>query len=325
MDASIPGRYGFKRRSEQRREALKLVWRLTGPLLDAELQRTAEPMPCNVKWTPALDPADGELDEGRAFRKRAQISSLAAHALELMPKGACVVEIGSGSGHLGILLAHLRPDAQVVLVEMKEYSTDVAKQRIRDAGITNCKAFCGTLEQYAASGEHFDLAVGLHTCGLLADALLGLAIRRGVAVCVCPCCYGQVASLKEDHDRGEGTAALMHPCSDTLSEALGDAGRTAFPWCASAADFTAGKGGEFDARSEGFITALRCMRTVDTDRLCWARERGYEGSLGLLEPPTCSPKCSVLRLVPPNFAVRGCSAELLLQPCETTTTEEKIR
>merc|ERR1712216_759849 len=120
----------------------------------------------------------------------------------------------------------------------------------------------GTVDEYAATGEHFDLAVGLHTCGLLADAVLCLAMKRSAAACLCPCCYGQVASVKEDHERGEGTSALMHPCSEAVSAALGAAGREAFPWCAKSADFTAGKGGEFDAASDGFTTALRCMRTV---------------------------------------------------------------
>jgi len=279
MDASIPGRYGFRRRSEQRKEALKLVWRLTAPIVHAEIERLVIPPPCDVAWTQALDPADGELDQSRAERKRAQITSLAAHALDLMPKGARVVEFGSGSGHLGLLLAHLRPDAQVVLVEVKEYSTEVAKQRIQSAGVGNCNTFCGTVDEYAATGEVFDLAVGLHTCGLLADAILALAMRVGAAACICPCCYGQVATLKEDHNRGEGTSACMHPSSGSIKHVLGMAGHDAFPWCAKAADFTAGRGGEFDDQSEGFKTALRCMQTVDTDRLCAAREKGYEGCL----------------------------------------------
>merc|ERR1711933_622272 len=99
-------------------------------------------------------------------------------------------------------------------------------------------AWCARAADFTAGkGGEFDLAVGLHTCGLLADAVLALAVRRGAGACLVPCCYGQLA-------------------------------------------------------------ALRCMRTVDTDRLWWARERGYSGSLGLLEPLWCSPKCSVVSITP---------------------------
>merc|ERR1712060_765968 len=198
----------------------------------------------------------------------------------------------------GLLLAYLRPDAQIVLVEMKDCSVPVARERATRLGLTNCDVFHGTVDAFANTAQPFDLAVGLHTCGLLADAVLALAIKRGAAACIVPCCYGQVASLKEDHHRGEGTSQQMHPCSNAVLTALGDEGTGAFAWCAKAADFTPGKGGEFDATSEGFCTALRCMRCVDTDRIWWAREKGYEGSLGLLDPLGCSPKCSVVRIAP---------------------------
>ena len=42
--------------------------------------------------------------------------------------------------------------------------------------------------------KDFDLALGLHTCGLLADAILALARKRRSSVCLVPCCYGQAGS-----------------------------------------------------------------------------------------------------------------------------------
>ncbi|CAK0898233.1 unnamed protein product [Prorocentrum cordatum] len=230
MDVSIPGRYGFRRRSEQREAALDLVWRRVGALVEAEVAQALPQPPCDARWREApagLDPAEGELDEARAARKRDQVVGVAAYAMEAMPLGARVVEFGAGSGHLGVLLAHLRPDASVVLVECKDYSVPVARQRIRGLGLGNCEVFHGTVDAFAASGAPFDLAVGLHTCGLLADAVLALAVKRGAAACLVPCCYGQVASVKQDHQRGEGTAALMHPCSTVLRSAIGEDGREA--------------------------------------------------------------------------------------------------
>jgi len=267
------------------------------------------------------------------------------------PVGTCssVVEFGAGSGHLGLLLAYLRPDTTVVLVETKAFSTAQARARVKALALTNCQVFEGTVDQFAGTGQAFDLAVGLHTCGLLADAVLALAVDRRAAVCLCPCCYGQTASFKQNHDRGKGTSIGMHPCSAAFIAALSGGksmrvfatdmksdnkensadgydvppppvpynseGTTrgdcdvvqekapkdalgAFPWCAKAADFTPGRGSEFEEASAGFRTALRCMRTVDSDRLCWAREHNYDGKLGILEPPNCSPKCSVVRMWP---------------------------
>ena len=42
--------------------------------------------------------------------------------------------------------------------------------------------------------KDFDLALGLHTCGLLADAILALARKRRSSMCLVPCCYGQAGS-----------------------------------------------------------------------------------------------------------------------------------
>merc|ERR1719195_27986 len=154
-----------------------------------------------------------------------------------MAPGAQVVEFGAGSGHLGLILAHLRPDAHLVLVETKGYSVPVIQQRIDNLGLSNCEAFHGTVDDFAATERRFDLAVGLHTCGLLADAVLALAVRRRVAACIVPCCYGQAATQKEDHHRGEGTSLAMHPCSAAMAAALGPEGGQLFSWCTKAADF----------------------------------------------------------------------------------------
>jgi len=131
-----------------------------------------------------LDPAKGDLDESRAKRKRAQIFSTAAHALALMRPGDHVVEFGAGSGHLGLLLASSRSDCSVTLVEIKEWTCQFARDRIADLGMTNCKVFCGSVDEFAATGEAFHCAVGLHCCGLLTDCVLELAAARKASVCM---------------------------------------------------------------------------------------------------------------------------------------------
>ena len=38
---------------------------------------------------------------------------------------------------------------------------------VAELALSNCTVFCGSVDEYAASGEVFDCACGLHLCGLL--------------------------------------------------------------------------------------------------------------------------------------------------------------
>ena len=310
----------------------------------------------------ALDPAAGELDPERAARKRDQILSAAAYAVRLLRPNDCCVEFGSGQGHLGLLIACARPDVTVTLVEVKQYSCDGARTRMESLRLRNCSVFCGTVDEFAASGAALSCAVGLHLCGLLTDSVLELAIARAAAVALVPCCYGQLVG-GTNHARGGGTAPCMHPRSAKFRAALAigreaiyshakddtkeevqepveaaaggevcgrcspseqppakahDApqmsGEEAFKIIAQAADTAiVGPGGRFDPASEPARRAFRCMRLVDTDRCLhilesWGAGTGSDGaaarrprvSIGRLEPPTCTPKASLLIVERPH-------------------------
>ena len=98
-----------------------------------------------VDWSavpPALDPRNETCalhKPGRADRKRAQLASLVSHALGVLRAGDVCVDFGAGSGHLGLLLAYLRPDCRVILVERKEYSVLQARARIATVALDNCE------------------------------------------------------------------------------------------------------------------------------------------------------------------------------------------
>ena len=75
----------------------------------------------------------------------------------------------------------------------------------------------------------------------------------------------------------------------------------AFRPVAKGADLAVGAGGAFDPRGAAFGSAEQCMRKVDGDRLLWAREAWAgpcDARLGQLEPPSCSPRNSVILLRP---------------------------
>ena len=136
------------------------------------------------------------------------------HVLPLLSAagGDTIVDFGAGSGHLGLLLAWLRPDCHVVLVERKEYSAQHGRRRISSLGVDNCEFFCGGIEEFAAllaeeraaqSGNHairtdsappqlrsavrLDVGVAMHACGQLTDLALSLCVEAKARFALCPC------------------------------------------------------------------------------------------------------------------------------------------
>ena len=164
------------RRKSHQREVV--VDRAAGLLSELIVPTVAPgPQPPLELLTGALDPAAGEIeDKARAERKRQQILSAVGYALPLMRgAGGHAVEFGAGTGHFGLLLAKVRPDWRVTLVEVKEYTAAGARERAASLALPNVSVFQGTVDEFAATHEPFQLAVGLHLCGLLTDAALELA------------------------------------------------------------------------------------------------------------------------------------------------------
>ena len=262
----------FKKKAQKRSDAIELVHSRVAALLDTVPAASSAP-PVSVDLSGTLDPAAGDLSEARAARKRAQIRSAAAHATRLLRTGDHCVEFGAGSGHLGLVVAAARPDVHVTLVEIKDGACERARRRLAELDIRNCAVFCGSVDDFAATGALIDCVLGLHLCGLLTDSVLELAVARRAAVCVVPCCYGQIVGAI-DHARGGSTAPCMHPRSAVFRRALearrddeacvvcdadgasnsrraaeGGSGSAieAFRTVARAADIqVVGKGGEFD-------------------------------------------------------------------------------
>jgi hypothetical protein len=72
----------------------------------------------------------------KAERKRQQIGSLVGVGLPLAPVGGVVVDFGSGTGHLGLTIAAMRPDLRlVVLVEQNPVSAAYARERAHAMGL----------------------------------------------------------------------------------------------------------------------------------------------------------------------------------------------
>lgn len=277
----------------------------------------------------SLRPCSGQLDQERASNKQLQITSMLQHALPLVDQICLakttqstvhVVEFGSGSGHVGLVLAHLRPDIHVTLVERKQYACNVAQRRARDAHLQNVSVVCSTLHAFAgydpatesisSASPLFHLGLSLHSCGVLTDAAIELCLHHRAAFLLCPCCYGQSALHLPDNylPRSDPLQGLRKVSTPTLSmEGASSKERrrmrqlTAVPPfynIARAADCTSAVNTSF-INSDNFMIAKRCMQLVDADRLLWVQQQhGYRVSMASLEPLEVTPKNNLILGVP---------------------------
>ena len=87
-------------------------------------------------------------------RKCHQLESVCTAAMSLARAGDVVADLCSGGGHLGLLLAHLRPDVTVHMVENKEESLARARERGLEMGMENVWFFQSNMEYYTGIGKH---------------------------------------------------------------------------------------------------------------------------------------------------------------------------
>jgi hypothetical protein len=193
-----------------------------------------------IDWTTvpsSLRPASVycQLGAERASNKEKQVGALLRHAIPIVDylyqqnhnnnnnNTINVVEFGAGSGHLGLLLAFLRPTkCHVTLLERKEYACQQATKRANDASLQNITIVNTSMHTFAEAEQQFHLGLSLHSCGVLTDAALALCLQHGAAFCLCPCCYGQTAAnLPADYlPRSRLLGPLRHQtawCSTTTT------------------------------------------------------------------------------------------------------------
>lgn len=228
----------------------------------------------------AASPAEGGLPASRLLRKQHQLENLAWLAVRAARPGDTIVDFCCGGGHLGLLLAVLRPDCHVVLVENKEESLRRGQDRAAALKLTNVSLYQCNMEFYRGA---FQLGVALHACGVATDLVAERCLAAGAALLCCPCCYGAV------HDFGD-----VHYPRSAAGRSTGAAPRE---WLVlgHAADQTHADGSEKSRQGR------RCMALVDSDRAAHLREAGYRVLLTVAEPADCSEKNHLLLAVPPRW------------------------
>lgn len=242
-----------------------------------ELNMSSNEFEFGIDWSEIPDganPTAGHLPDDRMARKTQQLENLALAVLSIAKEGDLIVDFCCGSGHLGILLAHLLPKSTVILLENKEQSLLRARNRVHEMGLKNVYFFQCNLDFFIGK---FDIGIGLHACGIASDLVLDKCLKAKAKFILCPCCYGSL----------HATDRLVYPRSNVFRSVTIDQylciGHTA------------------DQTHEDHpltVRGAKCMAVIDSDRARLAEEYGYKVTLCRLKPLSCTPKNNLLIGVP---------------------------
>lgn len=177
---------------------------------EAECDGGQDQPPCwpfNVLPPAACPRSGGGLSGKRARKKEGQLSSMIRCVLAMLREDAFgpalkeerstskirIVDFAGGSGHLGVPLALLLPRCEVVIVDLKKRSLDVARERAAACGVMepigNLKTYLGSITKYE---EPFDIGLALHACGEATDLVLRACGEAKAAFITASCCVGKL-------------------------------------------------------------------------------------------------------------------------------------
>ncbi|XP_054634689.1 glutathione S-transferase C-terminal domain-containing protein [Dunckerocampus dactyliophorus] len=221
----------------------------------------------------AISPTEGKMSNIRTIRKKQQLNNLVAMVTQLAKPGHTVVDFCSGTGHVGIVLAHALPHCQVLLIENKEESLMRAQSRSTELGLENIGFIQANLDYFTGP---FHIGVALHACGVATDMVMEHCIQAGAAFVISPCCYGFIPNATK----------FTFPRSKRFQETL--IYKEHMILCRFA-DQTAPQ-----LPPERRLIGKQCMGLVDLDRSWAAESHGYRVQVMTMEPDTCSPKNNML-------------------------------
>ncbi|OAD57599.1 Glutathione S-transferase C-terminal domain-containing protein like protein [Eufriesea mexicana] len=238
----------------------------------------------NLDWSSIpfdATPEGGSLPPTRLKRKHEQLQNMCKPVIKLAKAGDIIVDFCSGSGHLGILVAHLLPHCTVILLENKEKSLNRAKERVKKLKLTNIKFYQCNLDYFKG---HFDIGMSLHACGVATDLVIRQCIREKAIFVCCPCCYGSLHSCHH----------LTYPRSNIFRSEINE---ERYIVLCHAADQT------HDEKNVKTNQGYECMTIIDIDRKIQAEQFGYRVYLAKFIPKTCTPKNHIFVGIPKNEIV----------------------
>ena len=222
-------------------------------------------------WSDLPDFADVSkfVPEKRAERKREQILNIVAACQLVSKPGSVIVDFCSGGGHVGLLLAYLLPDCEIILLDNKLESLHEAQKRLKSGLLRNVTMLHCSIEQFEG---HFDIGVSLHACGPSTDLVLSMCYKKRASFVICPCCYGNIRFAEN----------FQYPRSTYFKS--NDVKTEEFYLLTKGAD-----------NSTNVQQRNDCMNFVDWDRLEEAKDLGYKYTvMTKLVPESCSPKNNLI-------------------------------
>lgn len=169
-------------------------------LMEKGIEVMFSPHPCPT-WTldwntlpAAVSPKEGKMSSDRALRKQQQLNNLVYVVTNQAKPGDRIVDFCSGGGHVGIVLAHMLPSCQVILIENKELSLIRAKKRSDELGLSNIWFIQANMEYFTGI---FNIGVALHACGVATDMVIEHCIKTRASFVTCPCCYGFIQNTSK--------------------------------------------------------------------------------------------------------------------------------
>ncbi|GMI07023.1 hypothetical protein TrVE_jg288 [Triparma verrucosa] len=215
----------------------------------------------------------------KRLKKRQQISNMLSQILSLLPPPSSnhpltAVDFCCGSGHVGIVLAYLRPDITVTFLDCNPVALAHAKTRSSQLNLKNSTFLKLDVRAYDVLEMPFDVGFALHACGGASDYVLSKCLEAKAGYVMCPCCVGFIQNVDE--------GGIKLPGSIKFKKA--GVGEDTFRKICRLADHTS-EGGE-----EGQVA----MRLVNEDRNWRAKERGYETKHWEMRPKECTPKRAMI-------------------------------
>jgi hypothetical protein len=240
-----------------------------------------------VDWSqqpPELDPSRGLGEhKQRLDRKRDQLTGLVHVIGAMIQPGDVVVDFCAGGGHLTLVLAHLFPHNQFVLLDKNDVSLSLAQKRIRALGLQNIQVMLADVQAVLNGTVSVTCSLGLalHACGALSDLVLDFCLAHNAAYCLVPCCLGAISNWHGGANVHYPRSSLFgNECGITLEDYL---------LLAARADQTA-----CEADSAAYWLGKHAMGLINYDRNVYAEERGYKTIHLTLKPSNASPKNDII-------------------------------
>ena len=266
-----------------------------------------------------VDPAY-HLPESRKLRKRQQLMSIFRAVAPLLlcaikeQRPLKLVDFCGGGGHVGLLLAFLFPDVEVICVDKNVRGLELGVQRAKDLSLSNYRTVEGEVMEF---DEAFDVGVSLHACGAATDMVISKCLTHSVPLVVSSCCVGKIGLTSFatlcmsgypseqpvwDEAKGSNMRELLREYASLHGE-NGDNEHTLFVRLSKAADYSKV---EFTSMT---IHRMFAKLLIELDRLDGIRELSantdsrFDGRICKMEPLTATPKNDILIAWPESVAV----------------------